>query len=152
MLRRYAIAILVVVLVMAIFVGACGSPKPTATPAPTATSSTATPTATSSTQTMVQLASAGQTVFAASCAKCHGAQGQGVTAPAVIGANARLDKYNTAQTLLSFISSSMPLNAPGSLSQQQYQQLLSFLLLRNNYAQASTPFDPNQLGNIQLKK
>ena len=152
MLRRYAIAILVVVLVMGIFVAACGSPKPTATPAPTATSSTATPTATSTAQTVGQLAAAGQTVFAASCAKCHGAQGQGVTAPAIIGANAHLDKYGTAQTLLSFISSSMPLDAPGSLAQQQYRQLLSFLLINNNYMQSSASFDPNQLGNIQLKK
>ena len=99
-----------------------------------------------------QLADSGKTVFASYCAVCHGANGQGVTAPAIIGANASLGKYNTAQGLLSFVDSAMPLNAPGSLSQQQYLQVLSFLLVQNNFVSAGTVLDTNHLDAISLNK
>ncbi len=126
------------ILLVALLVSACaGSPTPT--PTPTAT-------------TMGQYAQAGTTVFANRCAKCHGDKGQGVTAPAVIGQNASLDKYNTAQGLLNFMSAAMPLDAPGALSQQEYRQLLCFLLVQNNFAAANAPFDQNNLSSIALKK
>ena len=148
---RYYISI-IVVMALALAVVGCSS----ASPAPSAAPTPPTPPASSppppSTLTFGQLADAGASVFASKCTTCHGSNGQGVTAPAVIGADANLDKYNTAQGLLNFISVSMPFNAPGSLSSQEYSNLLGFLLVRNNYVPASTTFDPGQLSNIQLKK
>ena len=41
--------------------------------------------------------------------------------------------------------------APGSLTQLEYLQLLSFLLVQNNYAAATTAFSESSLGSIQLK-
>ncbi len=127
---------------------ACSSPladSPTApAPVPTVSSPTASP-------TIGQLGDQGKAVFASRCAKCHGANGQGVTAPAVIGPGEALAKYNTAQGLLSFIGASMPLDAPGSLTQQQYQQVLCYLLVQNNLTPASSTFNAGQLGNITLK-
>lgn len=125
---------LVLALVLALFVNACSS-----TPAPSGT-------------TFGQLAQTGKTVFASRCAKCHGDSGQGVTAPAIIGASASLDKYNTAQGLLNFIDTAMPMNAPGILSQQEYSQVLSFLLVQNNFTPSDKVFDASNLGNIPLKR
>jgi polar amino acid transport system substrate-binding protein len=105
----------------------------------------------SPTSTVGQFADAGNTVFANRCAKCHGANGQGVTAPAIIGTSASLQKYNTAQGLLNFIDTTMPFDAPGSLSHQEYLQVLCFLLVKNNFASGSVTFDENGLGSIQLK-
>lgn len=101
--------------------------------------------------TFGQLADAGKTVYTASCAKCHGDRGQGVTAPAVIGTGAGLQKYNTAQGLLQFISAAMPMDAPGSLSQQQYSQVLGYLLVQNNFTPPDALFNASNLSNLTLK-
>jgi len=123
--------------------GGDGSPTTSTTTSPT--------TSTPAGQTFGQLSAAGQTVFAAKCSPCHGAQGQGVTAPALWGANANLAKYNTAQGLLSFISVNMPFNAPGSLSHQDYLNVLAYLLIQNNDVTSSTAFSESGLGGITLK-
>ena len=93
----------------------------------------------------------GQAVFSSSRARCHGANGQGVTGPAVIGPNANLVKYSTAKGLLDFISTAMPLNAPASLPHPDYLNLLCYLLVQNNYASPTTPFSESGLSGIQLK-
>ncbi len=157
---RYFWIVLIIAMVFA--VSACSSAPPASSTAPSTStsappSSSSSPSASASAtaaggQTYGQFANAGKTVFTNKCAKCHGDNGQGVTGPAVIGSNAHLDKYNTAQGLLSFISTSMPFDAPGSLSSQDYLNVLGFLLVQNNYVSANTAFDQNQLNNIQLKK
>ena len=97
------------------------------------------------------MAQSGQAVFTSNCAKCHGANGQGITGPALIGADASLDKYNTAQGVLDFVSTAMPLNAPGSLSHQDYLDILCYLLVQNNFAYPTTAFDESTLPSLQLK-
>ena len=119
--------------------GCAAAPAPTPTPSPTGG------------VTMGQLAGQGQAVFAQNCARCHGDKGQGVTAPALVGSGANLKKYNTAAGLLSFISTTMPMDRPGSLSSAQYQQVLGFLLVQNGFSNANTPFDTGTLGGIALK-
>ena len=96
-------------------------------------------------------ATVGQTVFAARCQVCHGDQGQGRTAPAVIGVGANIARYNTAGGLYNFISTTMPMNAPGSLSAQDYLSVTSFILVQNNLVKAETPISQEQLDNIKLK-
>ena len=119
-----------------------------AVPAPASTANTASAAAAS----YGQFAAAGKTLFTGHCAKCHGDNGQGVTAPAIIGAGSNLAKYNTARGLLNFIEVAMPFDAPGSLSQQDYLNLMAFLLVQNNYLAAATPFDTGQLNGVQLTK
>jgi len=130
-----------------LLVGGCGGPSPSST-----TVTTTTTTTTSSSPTFGQLADSGKTVFASRCAKCHGDQGQGITGPTLVGASANLVKYGTAQQLLSFIGTSMPLDAPGSLSQQQYLQVLAFLLVQNNYLATNTVLDTSRLDSYLLTK
>lgn len=89
-------------------------------------------------------------MFTTSCAACHGASGEGGAAPALVGENADLAKYETAQGLLEFISTNMPADAPGSLPMEQYQQVLAFALLQNNLVTDDETFNPDQLSDISL--
>jgi cytochrome c len=98
------------------------------------------------------LAEAGKTVFANHCTSCHGANGQGVTAPANIGPDAHLEIYNTAQGLYDYVSTNMPQDAPGSLSQQEYLQVVSYLLVANGFVKPDIPLDPGKLGALPLQK
>jgi mono/diheme cytochrome c family protein len=116
-------------------------------PAPSGTAATADPPG----QNIGQLSAAGQTIFATKCSSCHGPDGQGGRAMAVTGPKASLGKYKTAAGLLSFLSSSMPLNAPGSLSHQEYLNVLGFLLVQNSEVPASSAIDESRLSSINLK-
>jgi len=97
------------------------------------------------------MATAGQKIFAADAAACHGSNGQGVTGPAIIGPGENLSKYQNAKGLLDFISTAMPLNAPGSLSHQEYLQVLAYLLVQNNLVLSTAVFNESTLTNITLK-
>ncbi len=127
--------------------------KASASPTPPPASPTSVPSA-----TFQQLAAAGQPVFASSCAICHGTNGQGGVGPALWGPNATLGKIagttlfpNNAQSMLNFISTNMPLSAPGSLTHQQYIDLLCYILVQDQQVSPSTMFVERQLGTITLK-
>lgn len=70
---------------------------------------------------------AGARIYRQSCASCHGAQLQGVSAPALTGtaiANAHL----TLSQLRSIVTTQMPLTAPGSLKPAEYADVIAYLL------------------------
>jgi alcohol dehydrogenase (cytochrome c) len=70
---------------------------------------------------------AGAQVYQQRCAACHGAQLQGVSAPALTGpgfANSHLNLTNVR----TIVTTQMPLGAPGSLTPQQYADVIAFLL------------------------
>jgi len=97
------------------------------------------------------MADAGRTVYASNCASCHGAQGEGVSAPPVIGANIRFpSRFNTGQELFAYISPAMPADRPGSLTAEQYLQVTSFILVQNNFVQPSAPLASTSLGGVSL--
>lgn len=81
-------------------------------------------------------ASAGGAVFAQQCATCHGAQLEGVAGPALKGVAfhqmAAAQSLN-AQSLLTVVSQSMPQDNPGSLTQDQYDAVVAFILQQNGY-------------------
>lgn len=97
-------------------------------------------------------AGGGKTIFANICARCHGARGQGLVGPAIIGTNANLRKFNTAQGLYNFISIAMPFDAPGSLSRREYLQAMSFLLIENGLIEPDTVIDPDHLEALGLQE
>ena len=120
------------------------SPTPVPTPAPS--------------ETFQSLAASGKTVYSNSCAVCHGSNGGGGAGPALWGSAATLGKFagttlfaNNAQAMLNFISTRMPLSAPGSLTHDQYLDVLSYILVQDNQVSPSTSFNENQLGGITLK-
>jgi cytochrome c len=103
-------------------------------------------------QTAGQMAGAGQTVFADKCSPCHGDRGQGVSSPSVIGSGANLGKFNTGKGLYDYVKSNMPFNAPGSLSDQEYLNVVAFLLVQDNYVSSDTQLDTGKLESVNLKK
>ncbi|MEX6507011.1 c-type cytochrome [Jiella sp. M17.18] len=98
----------------------------------------------------------GAGVFAMQCASCHGGQLQGKSAPA-IGGQQFLNKAKilgwSAADLRHIVVTSMPRSNPGSLSKQQYAEVLAYLLAVNCYPAGDKPFPQatdSQLQNAKL--
>jgi mono/diheme cytochrome c family protein len=102
-------------------------------------------------------ATAGAQVYVAQCATCHGNAMEGVAGPALKGpqfkAMAQGEGMN-AQSLLEVISQSMPQSDPGSLTPDQYNQVVAYILQQNGYPAGSTPLSPNaaDLKSLDLSK
>src|SRR5262245_12414006 len=86
----------------------------------------------------VEQAARGRTTFESNCATCHGADLSGGAGPALSGAGF-LERWRgrTLADLDSFEHTQMPLNAPGSLSPEQYADITSFILQRNGFSAGS---------------
>ncbi len=86
-------------------------------------------------------ATAGAAVYSQACAACHGAQLEGVAAPALKGAN--FGEMSTAQgltvdALLDVIANTMPQSDPGSLKPEDYAAVTAYILQQNGYPAGST--------------
>jgi mono/diheme cytochrome c family protein len=86
-----------------------------------------------------QAASGGKT-YTSSCAQCHGENLEGGVGPALRGPNlVRLAKKTklTVGDFFQFLALQMPLNAPASLSHDQYAGVMAYILKRNGYPAGS---------------
>ncbi len=99
---------------------------------------------------------AGEGVFMAHCASCHGMNLHGVSAPAVAGsdflATAKHDGW-TLEVIRTLVFTMMPLDAAGTLPPKQYAEVMAFLLAANCYPAGKTAFptaDQPGFGKIQL--
>lgn len=84
----------------------------------------------------------GETAFENDCAQCHGANLEGYSGPALTGPQFTA-AYGSLNALLGFISGSMPLDAPGSLSHQDYVAIVAFILNKNGVAPGTNPLTFN---------
>ncbi len=94
-------------------------------------------------------AATGAKVYAANCARCHGADLEGVSGPALKGADlsapgaegkltvSDIFKYMTNMTNL------MPAGNPGSLTHDQYVDVMAFLLRENGNPIGTKPLSYN---------
>jgi mono/diheme cytochrome c family protein len=73
-----------------------------------------------------------------------------ITVPVLIGPGA-LQRFPTAQNMYAFMRASMPFNAPGSLSDEQYLELTAFLLEQNQFTPQGARLDATSLQNIVLQ-
>lgn len=85
----------------------------------------------------------GSQVYASKCAGCHGATGGGGIGPRVVGlsegalplepraGSARTTQFVTVADVASFVVKTMPPDAPGSLSADEYWAILAFDLKAN---------------------
>jgi cytochrome c len=117
--------------------GSPGSPALAAAVAPSTTAAT-------SPASFADQVALGQKVYGENCASCHGAAGSGGKAPPVVGlskgalplnppstAKYRKTQFKTVADIAEFVTKTMPPNAPGSLSAEQYWATLAFDLKAN---------------------
>lgn len=82
----------------------------------------------------------GRTLYATSCAKCHGDKLEGDVAPALSGpafapaSNAHI----TVGGIYQYMASNMPADHPGQLKDQDYADLMAWLLYSNGYDAGKT--------------
>jgi cytochrome c len=98
-------------------------------------------------------AEAGEQVYRNQCMQCHGPDLRGQSGPALAGATfkSRLEfSRMSASQLFDFIASQMPYNKPGSLSHQQYLDVLAYILKRNGYPGRNQPLTEARLKQIKL--
>jgi mono/diheme cytochrome c family protein len=80
--------------------------------------------------------------FAQYCSGCHGASLEGGAGPALSGPNFKTlssKVHATVGDIFTYMLGNMPMNAPGSLSHDQYLSILTFILSKNGYKTSSTP-------------
>ena len=85
-------------------------------------------------------ADAGKDTYDNTCAVCHGDHMQGGAGPALAGQDfLSVSQYQkiTAKYFFKFMSTHMPLTDPGSLTKQQYLDILAYLLEMNGYRAGS---------------
>jgi alcohol dehydrogenase (cytochrome c) len=96
----------------------------------------------------------GEFVYVQHCLLCHGAHLEGGAGPPlqgpIFGASLAEGKMMSAAPLFAFISGAMPMNAPGSLTQTQYLDVLSFILQKNAYAPGGAPLTKASLARVPL--
>jgi mono/diheme cytochrome c family protein len=72
------------------------------------------------------------------------------TVPALIGAGT-LQRFATAQNMYDFMRHAMPFNKPGSLSEEQYLQVLAYLLESNQLIPTGSQLGSASLADIALR-
>lgn len=80
--------------------------------------------------------------FNQSCAACHGAHLEGGAGPALSGPNFKTlssKVHANVSDVFTYMSLNMPLNAPASLTHDQYINIMAFILSKNGYKPGKTP-------------
>ena len=108
----------------------------------------------------------GEKVFAAKCASCHGAQGEGIppTYPKLVQAEPKDFSFDTdykiphtvgnywpyATTLYDYINRSMPLTEPGSLTPDEVYGVVAYLLAANGVIAKDAVMDARTLPKVEM--
>jgi len=108
----------------------------------------------------------GAAVYAAKCASCHGARGEGVSpVPALVGRTpdvgydfARSDRaprtignyWPYATTVFDYVRRAMPLAAPGSLTANETYAVVAWLLHANDIIGAEAVMDATTLPTVAM--
>ena len=95
----------------------------------------------------------GRAVYLNHCARCHGEQGEGIDAPALMGESSnRLQGFLTAASLYRYLRFLMPLDDPGGLPEEDYWAVLAYLLVQNGVIEESVPVGPDTAEQIAIKQ
>ena len=99
-------------------------------------------------------ATAGKDVFDKTCAVCHGDHMQGGVGPALAGDQflsvSQFQKIS-AEYFYHFMSTHMPLTDPGSLTKEQYLDIMAYMLEVNGYPAGSRELTDNK-GELEAIK
>ena len=91
----------------------------------------------------------GEAAYSISCIGCH--EGQDADGPELSG-KAFLDRWreDKLESLFTFIKTTMPGNAPGSLDERVYADIIAFILEANGLPAGKRELSPDMVGSIQL--
>jgi S-disulfanyl-L-cysteine oxidoreductase SoxD len=102
----------------------------------------------------------GEAIFAAKCAACHGAQGEGKPMDRLVSGIGTLhDKkpektvgsfWPYATTLFDYVRRAMPLNAPQSLAPDEVYAVSAYVLFLNGIVTQDTILDADTLAKIKM--
>ncbi len=110
-------------------------------------------------------ATEGARTYAAQCASCHGARGEGVPPyPRLVGrdpsnfafgSNPKLVKtvgnyWPYATTLFDYVNRAMPFNAPGTMTANEVYAVVAWLLAENGIVTPTTIIDARTLPAIRM--
>jgi cytochrome c len=85
-------------------------------------------------------ASQGRIVFEQHCAACHGEDLRGKIGPALIGPSlGSAANHTTVSIMFNVIAFEMPAGEPASLTQQNYVDVMAYILQRNGYPADAHP-------------
>ena len=103
---------------------------------------------------------AGRTLYAAQCAACHGAQGEGGQGDRLAGGAGTLASakpvrtvgsyWPYATTLYDYIRRSMPFQSPQSLSNDQVYQVTAYILHMNGLLDENATLDAKSLVKVKM--
>jgi len=100
-------------------------------------------------------AARGKATFATTCAGCHGAELGGATGPDLVGTRfVNKWDFQTANQLFSEIKTRMPRNNPGTLTDDTYLDLVTFIFQANGFPAGTSELttDKNALLGIRIQK
>ena len=102
----------------------------------------------------------GEAIFAAKCASCHGAHGEGKPMGRLVGGVGTLrDKkpektvgsfWPYATTLFDYVRRAMPLNAPQSLNADEVYAVSAYVLFLNGIVAQDATLDADTLAKIKM--
>lgn len=117
---------------MMMLTAACGGGGGTTAPPNTPAGTEPAAGATKKDLTLDEQVAAGEKTYGERCASCHGGKGEGkAKAPALIGPKA-LDDYHNGKEAFTYIKDMMPPTAPGSLTDDEYWNVVAFLIKKND--------------------
>jgi len=91
-------------------------------------------------------------VFLARCAKCHGEKGEGQIGRQLVAPWDPLAGYRTADQLFAYVRRSMPSDDPGSLREQDYWDVIAFLLDANGLLPPGTQVGEDNARMVKTTK
>ncbi len=95
----------------------------------------------------------GRALYLKHCARCHGEKGEGIEAPALIDETTNmLQSFPNAAILFRYVRFLMPMDAPDSLSEEDYWAVLAYLLFRNGFIEENFPLGPETAERVRLKR
>src|SRR5262245_20814454 len=103
---------------------------------------------------------AGKQVFAARCASCHGAAGEGGDGPALVGGQGTLatprpkkpvgSYWPYATTVWDYVNRAMPFNKPGTLTHDEVYSVSAYILFLNDIIGETQELNAKSLPLIKM--